>query len=227
MNLQRVEYKTKAMDLLREKYTNPIVISLIFAVVTAILASIQRSFSAKYDYSTMTIVDPGNPLLSFLMGVIIFIVGSFIAYSMYKMTIAIVHEESYTIEEVCLAGVKEEPARNILLQFLVALFTFLWTLLFIIPGIVKSYAYSMSFYIANKEPTIDASAALDKSKDYTDGYKLDLFLLDLSYLGWYILSFFTLGILALWIAPRHYTARTLYFEEIYNKSRPKKIVTLD
>lgn len=222
MNLPRVEYKTKAKTLLEGKYTNPIVISLIFSAITAVVASIQRSFGPKYDLRTFTVIDPGNTGLVTLMNVILFIIIAFIAYSLFKLTIAIVKEDEYTIEEVCLAGVKEEPVRNIGLQFMVTLFTFLWTLLFIIPGIVKAYAYSMSFYLVNKEPTLDIMEAIDKSKKYTDGYKNDLFLLDLSYLGWYLLSVFTLGILSLWIVPKHLTARTLYFEELYYKNNPKK-----
>jgi uncharacterized membrane protein len=95
------------------------------------------------------------------------------------------------------------------------LFTFLWALLLIIPGIIKAYAYSMSMYIAIKEPRVQGIEAITRSKTMMDGHKMDLFLLDLSYIGWYLLSLLTFGILLLWVVPRHQTARTLVFNEIY------------
>lgn len=81
------------------------------------------------------------------------------------------------------------------------LFTFLWSLLFIIPGIVKHYSYSMSMYILDDDPSIEPTEALKKSQAMMAGHKWQLFCLDLSYLGWVILSAFTFGILMLWVGP--------------------------
>ena len=96
----------------------------------------------------------------------------------------------------------------------------MWALLFIIPGIIKAYAYSMSFYLMKKDPNLSGQDAITKSKEYTMGYKSDLFMLDLSYLGWYFIGIFTLGILWLWIVPKHLTARVLYYDEISAKRIP-------
>lgn len=76
------------------------------------------------------------------------------------------------------------------------LFLFLWTLLFYIPGIIKGYAYFMAPYILMDQPEIDATEALEKSKQMTNGHKMDLFIMNLSFIGWSLLSVFTLGILA-------------------------------
>lgn len=71
---------------------------------------------------------------------------------------------------------------------------FLWTLLLIIPGIIKSYAYRMVPYILADNPEIGASRALELSNEMTKGHKLDMWVLDLSFLGWYLL-----GLLALFV----------------------------
>ncbi|HPU58155.1 MAG TPA: DUF975 family protein [Candidatus Avimonas sp.] len=83
------------------------------------------------------------------------------------------------------------------LGLLRGIYVFLWSLLFIIPGIVMSYAYSMADYILCEYPHLSASQALDLSKRITNGFKGELFLFELSFLGWYLLSLFTCGILGI------------------------------
>lgn len=103
---------------------------------------------------------------------------------------------------------------------LVPIFTALWTLLFFIPGIVKSYSYSMTYYILNDNPDMTASEAITESRRIMDGNKWRLFCLDFSFIGWMILSVFTFGILIFWVAPYMQMARAEFYESI--KSAQKK-----
>lgn len=89
----------------------------------------------------------------------------------------------------------------IILQILITLFIFLWSLLLVIPGIIAQLRYSMSFYILNDNPGISAKEALEASKSMMQGYKWKLFCLHLSFIGWGILSIITLGIGFLWLIP--------------------------
>lgn len=82
-------------------------------------------------------------------------------------------------------------------MFLMELFTGLWTMLFIIPGIIKSYEYRMIPYLLAENPDLDYKEAFAKSREMMMGEKLNAFVLDLSFIGWIILSVFTLGILAI------------------------------
>ncbi len=86
-------------------------------------------------------------------------------------------------------------------MFLKGLFTFLWTLLFIIPGIVKAYAYKMVPYILADNPNIGAKRAIELSKNMTNGQKFDMFVLDLSFLGWYLLGLLCFGFGVLFVNP--------------------------
>lgn len=87
--------------------------------------------------------------------------------------------------------------RVVVTMFLKSLYTFLWTLLFIIPGIVKSYEYRMVPYLLADAPEMSREDAFRISKELMDGEKLNAFILDLSFIGWQILNGFTCGILGL------------------------------
>lgn len=87
------------------------------------------------------------------------------------------------------------------LTILMGFFTALWSILFVIPGIVKAISYSMAPFVLADDPTLTARQALDISKQITDGHKLDLFLVGLSFIGWSLLVSFTFGIAAIWVVP--------------------------
>ncbi|MBQ9264401.1 MAG: DUF975 family protein [Clostridia bacterium] len=80
-------------------------------------------------------------------------------------------------------------------MFWMGLSVFLWSLLLVVPGIVKAFAYSMTPYILSEHPNVDARDALKLSERMTDGYKMDIFVAGLSFLGWQLLSACTFGIL--------------------------------
>ena len=91
--------------------------------------------------------------------------------------------------------------------FLTDLFQSLWTLLFIIPGIVKAYSYRMVPYILAEHPEMEPTAIITKSREMMDGQKWHAFCYDLSFIGWFILTIFTLGILGIfWVNPYKYNA---------------------
>ena len=85
--------------------------------------------------------------------------------------------------------------RSVGTMFLRGLFQFLWSLLFVIPGIIKHYSYRMVPYILADQPELSGAAAITRSREMMNGQKWNAFVLDLSFLGWHILSALTLGIL--------------------------------
>jgi len=95
--------------------------------------------------------------------------------------------------------------------FFVGLFTFLWSLLFVIPGIVKSYAYSMSMYILAENKGMGAFEAINRSKEMTNGHKMDLFVLTLSFIGWALLCSITCGIAYIYVGPYMNTTFANYY----------------
>lgn len=99
-------------------------------------------------------------------------------------------------------------------KLLQAIYTFLWMLLLIIPGIVKSYSYAMTDYILKDYPELSNNAAIEKSMAMMDGRKMKLFLLDLSFIGWAILCLFTLGIGLFFLQPYVQAAHAAFYEDL-------------
>ncbi len=111
-------------------------------------------------------------------------------------------------------GFRKGLGNNIVASILVQLFTFLWSLLFIIPGIVKAYSYSMTYFILADNPDMAPTDAIKASQEMMKGKKWRLFCLDFSFFGWYLLSVLTLGILLLWVNPYSMMARAEFYESI-------------
>lgn len=101
-------------------------------------------------------------------------------------------------------------------NFLVGLFTFLWSLLLVIPGIIKSFSYSMSTFILAENKGKPALECINESKAMTEGHKMDLFVLGLSFIGWGFLCIITLGIASIWVMP--YVQAT--YANAYNSLKP-------
>ncbi len=109
---------------------------------------------------------------------------------------------------------KEQFERTFLVMLLMDIFIFLWTLLLIVPGIIKAYSYSMAPYILHDNPEMTASQAIDESMRLMEGNKMNLFMLDLSFIGWWLLVLLTGGLLAFVVAPYHLTARAEFYREL-------------
>ena len=99
-----------------------------------------------------------------------------------------------------LDGFRFNYLNNVLTMFLRDLFVALWTMLFIIPGIVKMYAYSLVPYILTENPEIGAMDAIKLSNEMMKGHKMNAFLLDLSFIGWIILTILTFGLVGVFFA---------------------------
>ncbi len=103
-------------------------------------------------------------------------------------------------------------------NFLVGIFTFLWSLLFVIPGIIKSFSYSMSMYVLAENKGKAAHECINESKLMTNGHKMELFVLGLSFIGWALLGAITFGIAFIWVIP--YMNAT--YANAYNSLKPVK-----
>ena len=126
-----------------------------------------------------------------------------------------IYRREYTTASEIFSAFKVNYLRKVGGMAWMYLFTFLWTLLFIIPGIIKMLSYSMTPFILADCPNVTAKEALKLSMRMTKGYKLQLFVMFLSFTGWYILGLLTLGILHIvFVNPYLYTTYAGYYVEI-------------
>ncbi len=208
------EYRRKGRELTKGKILNIFLVGLIFSMIVGTVTGIGASFNPVLSEDLLTVIDPGNPAVAQLFNLIALALGGYVTFGFTKMFIGVSKNEKPEFEPILTAGVKEQPINAPLLSLISSILIGLWTLLFIIPGIVKSYSYAMSSYLLVNDKTLGPVDAITKSRTLMNGKKMQLFMLDLGYLGWYVLSIFTLGILSIWVSAWHQTARTLFFNDI-------------
>ncbi len=117
-------------------------------------------------------------------------------------------------------GFKENVfIRQVGVSLLSFLFIFLWSLLFVVPGIIALYRYSLVYYISIDNPDLTVGAILDKSKNMMKGHKMDLFILYLSFIGWFFLSILTFGLGFLWLVPYMHQTVAEFYIDLKNKEK--------
>ncbi len=122
--------------------------------------------------------------------------------------------EDFRLGDLLKSFTAPNAASTILTGVMKNLFLFLWSLLFLIPGIVKSYSYALTGYIRADRPELSFSQTITESRRLMQGHKLDLFCLDLSFFGWYLLGTLCCGIGIFFVAPYHSLSRALFYEAI-------------
>lgn len=101
--------------------------------------------------------------------------------------------------------------------FLTALYTALWALLLIVPGIIKAISYSQTMYIVAEDPSISTKEAIRRSSEMMEGHKMEFFMLQLSFFGWLLLSGLTFGILLIWLTPYMNATNTNFYLALKQK----------
>ena len=134
-------------------------------------------------------------------------------------------EYARTRENVKIEGIFygfKNYGRVLLTGLLVGIYTFLWLLLLIVPGIIKALSYSMSFYIIKDNPELSSEECIKRSMEMMDGHKWELFCLGLSFIGWILLGIITLGIGLIWIVPYMSTAYAHFYEYVKDEYEGKR-----
>ena len=160
--------------------------------------------------SFMGLMNPGllGTFISILTGLMSMVLAS--GFVMYCMAI----RRGERAEYLTLFDGFSFVGKVILLNIVIYLFTFFWSLLFVIPGIIAAYRYRFAYYNLCENPDMGVMEALNMSKAQTNGFKWQLFVLDLSFLGWQLLCALTLGILSIWVQPYVTQTNVGYFLQI-------------
>ncbi|MBD5086242.1 MAG: DUF975 family protein [Clostridiales bacterium] len=185
------DYRQQAWSSLKGKWSVIVVTQLIYLLIVAACDGLSR-----YYIGALAVILLTGPL----------------EVGINKISLNVVRSEN--VEIVTLFDGFKDYTRAVVLWITNQIFTFLWTLLFIIPGIIKSLSYSMSYFILLDNPEMSANDARKKSMEMMDGNKWRLFCLELSYIGWMLLSVLTLGILYLWVMPSMRTATAYFYQSL-------------
>lgn len=138
---------------------------------------------------------------------IILIIGTFATFIVvpaFSLSFCMIYLKLTKKEEIMVGDLFlgfSATGKAVWLQIITSFFTFLWSCLFVIPGIIKQYSYAMGFYILADNPELTAREALARSKEMMRGHKMELFVLQLSFIGWYLLVSITFGIASIYVVP--------------------------
>ena len=148
---------------------------------------------------------------SFVGGIGAFVIAGSLAYGMARTTTNLARgQEKIDILDF-FKGFTDGFLRIFLLGLMTNLFVMLWSLLFVIPGIVKSYSYAMAPFIMQDDPNKDWKQCIDESRAMMDGHKAQLFLLDLSFIGWILLGLLCCGVGVMFVTPYINQARANFY----------------
>lgn len=173
----------------------------------------KQSLTGKWGIAIGTIV-----IASLILGVSAYIpLASIVLSGIFSVGLAIVMLEIVRNWEVQFTDMFKgfnNFGTNCIAGILVSIYTMLWSLLFVIPGIIKAYSYSMTFYILADHPEMSAKDAIRTSQVMMEGHKMDLFILELSFFGWYLLCGITFGLAALYVGPYVSASHAAFYEAI-------------
>ena len=151
-------------------------------------------------------------IASLFAAVIYFALGSFIGVGYAKFNLNLVDKKNAAFET--LFEYFSHWKTTTITRLLRALYVFLWSLLFIIPGIVAGFSYAMTDYILAEDPELTADEAISQSKSIMMGNKWRFFCLQFSFIGWDILATLAFGIGHLWLTPYKQAAYAAFYREV-------------
>lgn len=186
---QNSELRAQAREALRGKWPMAAVAALIYSAIAGGLSSI--------------------PFIGWIGSLLV----GLVAYGFAILMLAVFRGAEEVDLGVLFAGF-QEYSRILTTKLLQAVYTFLWSLLLLIPGIIKHYSYAMTDYILKDEPELCNNAAIERSMAMMEGNKMKLFLLDLSFIGWAILCLFTFGIGFFVLQPYVQVSHAAFYEDL-------------
>lgn len=216
MSTTRRELKNNAKLALRGNWGWAVLMCLINMIIVAILSGSGHRVDQIYmDYEGtnfyMQLLSP--------LGTILAWIGDFIALSLVISFLKLRDDDKLEKPYVSAFSVFTENrfGPECINFVMTSIFTFLWTLLLIIPGIIKSYSYAMTPYIVKdmvaSGKQIGATDGINASRELMNGHKMDLFVFDLSFIGWFLLGGISV-IGMLWVVPYYQTAKANFYREL-------------
>lgn len=230
--LDRAEIKLQAKEIMRTAHVSPYLVTLVMLVVTYVLSRLadlvqygspfySYAFTSRYlDILASGNVDamdmllsaiPENTAIGGFFSILVSLFGVVLSggYSIYCMGI----RQGRRMPCATLADGLGVAGKLIWCSIQISLRTFLWSMLFIIPGIIAGYRYRFAYYNLLTDSSLSASEAIRLSCQQTQGVKMELFILDLSFIGWMLLASLTFGILNIWLTPYMALCDLAWFED--------------
>ena len=222
--LNRVKLKREAKQIIRNARVSAFLFTILYLAITTALSLCSDYVNCTIP-SYMELYVPGVPVPEFLaraaqisptavifVSVMVWLLSAVLmaGHALYHLGIRRGEEMSYStmFDGFSFVG------KVVLVQLIVTAIISLLSLLLVIPGVIAAYRYRFALYNLCENPEIGVMQAINLSARQTHGYKMDLFVLDMSFLGWCVLAVLTLGLANIWVTPYLTQANIGYFQQI-------------
>lgn len=212
-------YREQARYALEGKWGKAILASLIAAVLGGLVVGSSFSMNLDLDEETLRYIPDAVKTyliialsIGSVLGIVQFILGGVIQLGYCRFLLKMEDGQEPDIKD--LFSQMHMFGSAFVMNLLRGLYIALWTLLFIIPGIVACYKYAMAPFILLENPHWSANDAISQSKEIMRGNKFSLFCLNWSFIGWILLSVLTLGIGYLWLNPYMNAAYASFYRNL-------------
>jgi len=205
------EYKNAALDRLRGNWAPAVLATLVYVLISFLIAGTMQVPALSPDWSDsvgMLFGFAGGGMLLQLLVILPLVVG--LTNALRLMYERRDYNVTGNMKDIALSNY----GHKVWGMFLYSLKITLWSFLFLIPGIVMTFAYAMTPYILEEHPEISAWDASARSRAMMRGHKFDLFYLYLSFIGWMVLAVLTAGIGFLWLSPYIDAAKAAFYNDL-------------
>lgn len=226
MNLTISQIKKKSLATLKGKWGIGVALTFIVFLVTSFVPMIAEIFLSGGFSEWVNQTEA--PLIADMVNLFISFLFIPLTVASYWFFLGIARWNEPTISDVFAVYKEWELSLKVIgTSILVGIFTILWSLLLIIPGIIKGLSYSQVFFLMKDNPQLSALEAITESKIRMKGYKWKYFLMNLSFIGWVFIAIFTLGIGFLWLTPYISTANATFYNELIASQDHKEAESAD
>lgn len=207
------EFKNKAKESLNGKYKDAVILLLIIFAISLVASAILGIISG--------VLNLNENIVNILSNITSTIITSFLAFGELNFYLKISRNEEVTYKE--LFSKTNMFLKYIILYIIIYVLTCIGFLLFIVPGFIVILMFSQVYYIVLENPEIKITDALKQSKEMMDGHKMEYLSLIFSFLGWFILGIFTLGLLYFWLMPYVAVTQANYYNWLKTQQKKEAI----
>ena len=223
--------KIKAREIIRTSNPSAIKVGMLFIIISLVFSLLssyllggytpedlqqiarhieEGNVEYAYAYAAELVPPPSAQLINLVMQVVMNIVSvGFIIFTL----------NTIRVNAPCYGNLLDGfgmPVKIIVLNFLIGIFVLLWSFLFIIGGFIAAYRYRLAVYLLVDHPEYSPMQCIRESKRLMHGHKAELFMLDMSFLGWTLLAILPVvgWIVEIWNTPYFATTYALYYQEL-------------
>ena len=212
---QNQDYKNEALKALSGSWPHSLVATIIYLAILSFLA--MPSYMISFGITFPSYISEGSGII-FILIVYPMALGFTNSFRLLYET----GDNRLTRNAFSLGF--DNWIHNVLGMLLTDVFIVLWSLLFLIPGIIKCFSYAMTPYILVEHPEMSVNKAIDESIYLMDGHKFDYFYLALSFIGWIILSIMSFGIGFIWLIPYMQTTMAAFYADLKKEKNRETVL---